>query len=299
MLLDFDGIQVEFPYEAYDCQIRFIRKITEALRKGQNAALESPTGTGKTLCLLCGALAYVKDFKSKLTIDVAGTVQGVSSGSLFPKVYYASRTHSQLSQVVRELNKTLYKDTKTITLGSRDVLCINDKVMKEGNTAVKAFMCRNLVKSRKCHYYNQFESNQLDMLYTEDGLVPDIEDLISVSKRHSICPFYRTRSAFETAELILLPYNYVVDPRLRVRYNIELKGNIVIFDEAHNLESICEESVSVSLSTVEISGAIRDCKTVLQWLISDEEAIRSEKRSNRDTSLGKQVSGKNSAANSQ
>lgn len=33
MLLDFDGIQVEFPYEAYDCQIRFIRKITEALRK--------------------------------------------------------------------------------------------------------------------------------------------------------------------------------------------------------------------------------------------------------------------------
>lgn len=30
----------------------------------------------------------------------------------------------------------------------------------------------------------ELDHSQLDMLYTEDGLVPDIEDLISVSKRH-------------------------------------------------------------------------------------------------------------------
>ena len=50
-----------FPYQPpYPIQIDFMKKVYEACETKQNALLESPTGTGKTLCLLCGSLTWLK-----------------------------------------------------------------------------------------------------------------------------------------------------------------------------------------------------------------------------------------------
>ncbi|EFO17178.2 hypothetical protein LOAG_11323 [Loa loa] len=271
---------VEFPFEPYECQIKFMEKVVEALWTGQNAALESPTGTGKTLCLLCAAIAFLKDYKSRISqmdsiMKYKVTVPALLSHN--PKILYASRTHSQLAQVISELNKTTYKDIKTVTLASRDILCINDKVMKENSSHVKSLMCRNLISKHQCPFYNSYEKadpSTLDLLYNGNGLVPDIEEVINISQKHRYCPYFRNRTVYENADLILLPYNYIVDPSLRHKHNIQLKGNIVIFDEAHNLESICEESTSVSFSTTQISACIREAKKVLEMIISDEEEVR-------------------------
>lgn len=60
---------------------------------------------------------------------------GLLKSRLFPQIFYASRTHSQLKQVVRELNKTVYKSTVSVAfLAGREHLCLNEKVKRQQNT---------------------------------------------------------------------------------------------------------------------------------------------------------------------
>ena len=58
--IEISGVDVHFPFKPYSCQIEFMNRVMEALNEGKNALLESPTGTGKTLSLLCATLAWVR-----------------------------------------------------------------------------------------------------------------------------------------------------------------------------------------------------------------------------------------------
>ena len=55
------GVPVSFPVKAYPSQMAMMAKIINSLQKGRNCLLESPTGSGKSLALLCAALAWQKE----------------------------------------------------------------------------------------------------------------------------------------------------------------------------------------------------------------------------------------------
>ena len=64
------GIQVEFPYQPYGSQLAFMGRVISTLDRAQrenhcHALLESPTGTGKSLSLLCSTLAWQQSCKLK------------------------------------------------------------------------------------------------------------------------------------------------------------------------------------------------------------------------------------------
>uniref|UniRef100_A0A0N5CD99 Helicase ATP-binding domain-containing protein n=1 Tax=Strongyloides papillosus TaxID=174720 RepID=A0A0N5CD99_STREA len=293
-IFDVEDISVSFPYPPYSCQRSFIKSVITALKNKENAALESPTGTGKTLSLLCSSLSWLQKEKVRLAPDIVkqnaqSTNQSKSTGDMiaFPKIIYASRTHSQLTQVISELNKTAYKHVNTVLLASRDQLCVNENVQRIKNSHAKGMMCRNLVTTRKCNYFTTLENEEdmVPMLYENNGDVLDLDNLVKKAKTLKHCPFFKSRKDFSKADLILLPYNYILDPKIRAAQKIDLKGNVIIFDEAHNLESICEESSSINFTSTDISLCLKECKAVMELYLSMEETIR-EEMDNTDLGFG-------------
>lgn len=50
-----------FPFPAYEIQKQFMKKLYECLESGKLGLFESPTGTGKSLSIICGALKWLID----------------------------------------------------------------------------------------------------------------------------------------------------------------------------------------------------------------------------------------------
>ncbi|XP_030389444.1 regulator of telomere elongation helicase 1 isoform X7 [Gopherus evgoodei] len=278
-----NGITVDFPFQPYRCQEEYMTKVLECLQKKVNGILESPTGTGKTLCLLCATLAWREHFKD--TISARKIAQRMSGVELFPdrpmsswgdaakdaeipayytdvpKIIYASRTHSQLTQVISELKSTVYRP-KVCVLGSREQLCINPEVKRQESNHMQIHMCRMKVMARTCHFYNNVEEKSTEKELTNSIL--DIEDLVKNGNKHRVCPYYLSRSLKQQADIIFMPYNYLLDSKSRRAHNLDLKGTVVILDEAHNVEKLCEESSSFDLTPYDLASAMDAINVVLE-----------------------------------
>ncbi|GAU92233.1 hypothetical protein RvY_04341 [Ramazzottius varieornatus] len=292
------GIEVNFPFEPYEIQINYMEKVIEALQTKSNALLESPTGTGKTLCLLCASLAWLQaHMKSNppTLMTNASTQAGPEArrrqqriedvrSSEHPRIIYASRTHSQLVQVMQELKRTGYNKSKVSVLGSREQMCIHEDVQRLPNNPAKNRACRDKVKARRCKYYMNLEE-KMDSLALNP--VSDIEELISYGKRHTVCPYFLSKSTEKTADIVFMPYNYIFDPSIRRTMKLELQNAVVILDEGHNVGKVCEESYSYEISSIDLAVAIKEINRILVHLVrSGDKTSQAEAQEQTQTING-------------
>ncbi|CAD7091451.1 unnamed protein product [Hermetia illucens] len=172
-----------------------------------------------------------------------------------PKVIYASRTHSQLTQAMQELKRSPYNFMKAIILGSRDQLSIHPDVSKETNNSAKVQLCKLHMLTRTCSYFLKVEANKNSPHFLAQSIM-DIEDLVSVGRKLKTCPYYASRELVQDADIIFMPYNYLLDPKARKANKIELNNTVIILDEAHNVEKMCEKSASVQVKSSDIALCI-------------------------------------------
>lgn len=86
----------------------------------------------------------------------------------------------------------------------------------------------------------------------------DIEELNRLGAKHRCCPYYLSREiAKNDADLVLLPYNYLLDNRID-KPTLKWQGAVIIFDEAHNVEEVCATSASFDLPAASIAAAIEE-----------------------------------------
>ena len=270
-------------------------KVIQALQDGTNALLESPTGTGKTLCLLCAALAWrragggggglaaalpaapappppdapsswASSMRAAITAGLAGrgpsaaAPTGLLPSGRVPPIIYASRTHSQLAQVVGELKRTSYAPT-AVVLGSRQQLCIHPTVSRATSAAAVNRGCASALKKGNCSFHNPYQTSKSDAFLTSaSSAAPlDVEDLAKMGRATRACPFYGARALAANAEVVLVPYAYLVDPRSRSGLKgVEWRGSVVVFDEAHNLEGAASEAASFDLPAAVLAAAVEE-----------------------------------------
>lgn len=95
-----------------------------------------------------------------------------------------------------------------------------------------------------------------------------------------ICPYFLARRAIDTANVVVLNYQYLLDPKVsestfshlyttrptdmskkkeeKAGNNRETKGKvpiIVVFDEAHNIDNVCIEAMSVEINAETLDEA--------------------------------------------
>ncbi len=283
------GIPISFPYEAYECQVDYMRKVVEALESKSNALLESPTGTGKTLCLLCATLGWLKSKESdrKAADQIRAESQpkgeeGASDGNSMHRnqldwmlqgrsqshrtIVYTSRTHSQLAKVVQELRNTSYRP-RTCILGSRQQMCVHPTVSKlQGSAQNQA--CRCLVAKQECKAHNAVQKWVGENREAAATQLLDIEDLVKLGQSSKgPCPFYVSRELQADAELVILPYNYLVDPKIRKSMKaFDWSSCVLIFDEAHNLEQVCTDAASFDLPSLKLSHCIGEVQSAIEYV---------------------------------
>lgn len=161
---------------------------------------------------------------------------------------------------MNEQKRTEYSYIRGAVIASRSQLCVRPELKMKSNSD-KSYNCKSLVKKNQCSYYTNVHS----ALKTPElkQTIIDIEDLDRIGEKFDCCPYFVSKEVLQKAQIIYMPYNYLIDPKIRSAIKIDFSDSIVIIDEAHNINAVCEQCASTAITSTAVGIAVRDLKYVI------------------------------------
>ncbi|CRL05665.1 CLUMA_CG018698, isoform A [Clunio marinus] len=272
MRLSVDGLLVYFPYEyIYPEQYAYMLELKRTLDAKGHCLLEMPSGTGKTATLLSLIVAYM-----------------IENPHIIRKLIYCSRTVPEIEKVIAELQNLMeyYKknapempDITGVVLSSRKNMCIHPEVSREKDGKVVDAKCYGLTASY-VRERQQYDENQEACQYFEgfnaegkESHLPagvySLDDLKEYGRQRNWCPYFLSRFAIVHAQVVVYSYYYLLDPKVADVVSKELaKESVVVCDEAHNIDNVCVDSMSVKINKRVIERGSQSL-THLEKLVSE------------------------------
>lgn len=221
-----------FPFEIFRPGQRHMAvDIYRRIRDGGHLMIEAPTGIGKTMGALFPA------------------AKALGEGHVEKIFYLTARTTGRLTaHAAAEALNTEEACLKTLVLTAKEKICSHPE----------AACTPDECPSARGHYDRV--NAALGELFALELVAA--EELSACAGRHQVCPFELSLDLALWVDCIVCDYNYVFDPRVRLRRFFEAGGGTHAFlvDEAHNLVDRAREMFSASLNKKAVLALRRELK---------------------------------------
>ena len=231
-------LDLQFPFDDFrDGQKAMADCVYSAMANGSRALIEAPTGIGKTAASLFGA------------------VKALGEGKITAIFYLTARTTGRRSaENALQLMRAKGLKIRSVTLTAKEKICFHKKA--------DCAACRYAEG-----YYDRRRMALKRALELESITADAVEDLAC---EFEICPFELSLDITEIADVIICDYNYVFDPKVRLKRHFTKKNKVgLLIDEAHNLPDRGREMYSASLS----GGKVERLRTKIGSIFGKEDIL--------------------------
>ncbi|KAI8070367.1 DNA repair helicase [Gongronella butleri] len=324
MIFQIDDLVVHFPYDKiYPEQYQYMCDLKRSLDVQGHCVLEMPSGTGKTVSLLSLIVAYQLQYpeQHRKLVYCSRTVPEIEKALAELKHLMAYRQKEGLNEDFFALGLTSRKNLclhpevskekkgKLVDAKCRDMTASwvraragkskrgQNQQQQQGasgngsssstNAATSTAQPMEIDSSVKlCNFYEQLEDTPTPNPIPNG--VYTLEELKQYSKRMTFCPYYLARRVIPFANVIIYSYHYMLDPKVAELVSKEMsKDCIVVFDEAHNIDNVCIESLSIDLHRPMLDAGARSIN-----MLSDRIAeIKKNDRQKLEAEYSKLVEG--------